>query len=340
MSRLLGIELTRPTLIDEDDCDAEYPTTHKEEQNLSEDPFHPSKPTLLLSSILVARLLSPLARLCRQECIPTEQIRNFDALLADCMRQLPPQLRLDSPDLLDPLTVAPLIHLQNARIVLHRQNMSLICSSQQRSIAIQDSISAALDTARTIARIYPLNTTSTNVEGRLLAASNMLLCTHVWRCMLLLAYGNAWPQFHALLRVTSLIADRKTINISCGRHLSLFLQCLIERYQAGNVSELDRDEEVMMYLSGDLLNRPKSPAESRGKGHGIEAGSPLRSGAHKGWDSVLSDKEDKPWLGWNQTLQEALRLERLSAATLSAKAVGSSPAESSSQSKMKISSII
>lgn len=312
----------------------------KEEQNLSEDPFHPSKPTLLLSGILVARLLSPLARLCRQECIPTEQIRSFDAQLADCMRQLPPQLRLDSPDLLDPLTVAPLIYLQNARVILHRHNMSLSCSSEQRSIAVQDSISAALDTARTMARIYPPSTTSTNVEGRLLAASNMLLCTHVWRCMLLLAYGNAWPQFHALLRVASLIADQKPINVSCGRHLSLFLQCLTERYQAGTVGDLEQDEEVMMYLSGDLLHRPKSPTDLRRTSHGTEMGSPLRSSHQKGWDSVLADQEDQPWLGWTHTLQAALRLEQLSASVLSAKTVVSSPAESSVQSKMKISSII
>ena len=309
-------------LINDHDCDTEYPSLLEEEESLP-DVFHPEKPTILLASIHVARLLTPLARLCRSLCIPTEAIRKFEAHLTNCMTLFPSELRLGAREPLDPLTMAPLIYFQNARILLYRHNMSPACSAEQRSMAIQNCAAAARDSAMVVARCFQIETEET--ERRLGACATSLLCAHLWRCSLFLAFKQCWEAFHVLLRYSTLINDHRPVNTSCGRHLDSFLQTLVERCQHDRLQAFEEDEELIVLLSGDLQAGTNSwvwgTAEtgtllSRRQKHSrttqaTQAAAQASEVVNRDMstDSLMSDEGMQRWDGWQRIYQAALWLE-------------------------------
>ncbi|KAK5938866.1 hypothetical protein PMZ80_009058 [Knufia obscura] len=322
--RLMAIELGRPMLINDDDCDTEYPSPLEEEEGIA-DPFHPQKPTLLLASIHVARLLGPLAKLCRSLCITTEAIKKFEAHLINCIQLFPTELRPGADGPLDPLVVAPLIYFQNARILLHRHNMSPACSSEQRSTAIENCAIAAQDTANIISRCFQMATE--DAEYRLKASATSLICTHLWRCMLFLAFKQCWSAFHVLLRYSALVNDSKPVNTSCGRHLDSFLHKLIQKHQHNRTQNLEEDEELVVLLSGDLEAGTNSwvwgssetgTLLSRRQKHSRmaqgtqEVAQPARPSLRDmSTDSLASDEGMHQWGGWQRIHQAAQWLEEV-----------------------------
>jgi hypothetical protein len=54
------------------------------------------------------------------------------------------------------------------------------------------------------------------------------------------------------IRASSTIGDLRPVNISCGRNIAFFMRCLIEKIRLGEALDLDKDEEMMAYVSGDL----------------------------------------------------------------------------------------
>ena len=66
--RLLATELGKPMLINDDECDTEYPDMLEDERSMfdaSSPASNPPPSVLLLANIHVARLLAPLAKLFR-----------------------------------------------------------------------------------------------------------------------------------------------------------------------------------------------------------------------------------------------------------------------------------
>lgn len=321
----MATEIGRPMLINDDDCDTEYPEILEEEENISPGDLHPQKPLVLLASIHVARLLSPLAKLCRSLCVTIEATKKFESHLADCMNSFPPQLRLGTGGPLDPFTISPLLQFQNARLFLYRHNMSPACSSEQRSLAIENCTRTAQDTAKVISRCYLAEGNADNIEGRLRAAATSLTCTHLWRSMLFLAFNQLWRDFHALLHYSALIGDEKPVNISCGRHLSLFFKILIDRHTTRDTTAIEGDEELIVFLSGDLqggtnswvwnnaetgtlLSRRQKHSRARYDVAGEGASVPHDT---MSWNPMLSEEEVQQWGGWDKVREAAQYLEQL-----------------------------
>lgn len=306
-------------LINDNDCDAEYPEILKEEEAIA-NTFHPQRPTVLQASIYIARLLQPLAHLCRSLCIPVDSIRNFEMHLGACMQMFPAELSLQSQEPLDPLVMAPLITFQNTRIILHRHNMSPACSPEQRSFAIENCSTAAEDTATVFSRCFGSKTSVEQVENRLRFAATALMCTHVWRCLLFLAFRQNWAAFRVLLRFASIVADLRPINISCGRYLSSFLDCLVERFQQESTVNLEEDAEIIVLLSGDLQAGPKGwvwdgNEMSAPVGQNLQHPPNHESEPNAEWlasrEKTLSDGESQNWGGWGRIAQVAHYLEQL-----------------------------
>lgn len=324
--RLMATETGRPMLINDEDCDAGYPESLKEEEAVP-DIFHPQRPTLLQATIYVARLLQPLAHLCRSLCIPLDALRSFEMHLGACMQLFPPELRLGGTTPLDPLVMAPLIFFQNTRIVLHRHNLSPASSPEQRALSIKNCCMAAEDTAAMFSRCFDTQVPVDQLEGRLRLAATSLICTHVWRCMLFLSFCQAWRPFHVLLRFASIVADNRSINISCGRYLSLFLDRLVQKYQPDVHINLEDDAEMIVLLSGDLQAGPNSwiwnskdssvpPNQKQRNSSYGSMNVPLSDFAIKAerslpWDIALSDDEKMRWGGWERLSQAARYLEQL-----------------------------
>ncbi|KAK5223037.1 hypothetical protein LTR72_005874 [Exophiala xenobiotica] len=327
--RLLALELGKPMLINDDECDTEYPQVLDEERLVTDDIQTPLPPTLLLASVHVARLLAPLAKMFRSLCITNEGLTKFETRLGDCLQLFPRPLQLSSTAPLDPCIMAPLLYFQNTRILLHRHNLSPSSSPEQRAQAIEQCIHAARDTATVLSRCLAphLQMQLSDLEQRFILSSTTVFCTHLWRCMLLLLFRQFFEPFFLVLRAASVINDARSINICCGRHLSFFLRRLIEHYERPGSLDPEHDEEILVYLSADLQastnswvwgNAETGTHLSRRQKHGrpkhlnpeTEQHS-MPSAQSPSWDSFLSEEEQHDWGGWQHIEQSARYLQRL-----------------------------
>jgi len=168
---------------------------------------------------------------------------------------------------------------------------------------------------------------SSDWEERFILSSTTLLCTHLWRCMLFLLFGQLYDAFFLILRAASTINDTRAVNISCGRHISFFVRRLIEHYERPTPLDLELDEEMLVYLSGDLQSSTNSwvwsnaetgthlsrrQKHGRPKQTGPENDLPSSSSVPSpSWDNVLSEEEQRDWGGWQHVWQSARYLQRL-----------------------------
>ncbi|OCT50869.1 C6 transcription factor [Cladophialophora carrionii] len=325
--RLLALELGKPMLINDDECDTEYPQVLDEERLMADDLHTPFPPTLLLANIHIARLMAPLAKTFRSLCITSEALTKFETHLGECLHLFPRPLQLSSTAGLDPCIMAPLISFQNTRLLLHRHNLSPSCSPEQRAHAIEQCLHASRDTASALSRCMLPHVQAHDWEQRFVLAASTMLCTHLWRCMLFLLFRQVWDAFFLLLRAASTIDDARSINICCGRHLSFFLRCLVERVEKASSIDIDQDEELLVYLSADLQASTNSwvwgSAEtgthlSRRQKHGRprnthnEHEAQGSSGAKSpSWDNMLSEEEKHDWGGWQHIENSARYLQQL-----------------------------
>ena len=316
-------------LINDDECDTEYPDVLDEERGTFDTSAAavPPPATLLLASVHVTRLLAPLSKLFRSLCITNETLTKFESHLVGCLRLLPPSLQLSSTNPIDPRGVYPLIYFQNTRLMLHRHNLSPSCSAEQRSQAIEQLLLATRETAAVISRCMTAQAHPQEVEQRLSLAATTLFCTHIWRCMLFMLFRPLDDAFFVLLRACRIIGSTKAVNISCGRHLTFCLRKLIDKMEQPGPPDLDQDEEMLVYLSGDLQastnswvwgNAETGTHLSRRQKHGrpkqISRDSdslspvPVQSPS---WPSTLSSEEQQDWGGWQQVDGAARYLQQL-----------------------------
>lgn len=318
-------------LINDDETDTEYP------ELLDEEKVHFGAPEawgslspsiLILSSIHVARLMSPIAKLFRSLCITNETLMRFEGHLKACMAAFPPALQLESDEPIDPRHVFPLICFQNVRLLLHRHNLSPSCSPEQRLQAIDWCSATARDSAQIIARCMSpsANMTEEAAHGLFNFAATTMLCTHIWRCMLFLLFKPVDEAFFALLRAATIIGSNKAVNVNCGRYLSFCLRGLVHKLEEQGPFHFDQDEEVVVYLSGDLQagtnswvwgNAETGTHLSRRQKHGRlktshdKASASAETRQPSSWDSVLSPQEQQDWGGWHTIEQGARYLRSL-----------------------------
>jgi len=143
--------------------------------------------------------------------------------------------------------------------------------------------------------------------------------------MLFLVSNQLWQDFHILLRYSTLIGDEKPINISCGRHLSLFFQILFDRHATNATTPVGEDEELLVFLSGDLQGGTNSwvwnntetgtllsrrQKHSRAK-HDDSRKEVLTQQHGTSWNAKLSAEEIQQWGGWGTVYEAARHLEQL-----------------------------
>lgn len=314
-------------LINDDECDTEYPEVLDEERLVTDDVQNPLPPTLLLANIHIARLMAPLAKIFRSLCITNEALTKFESQLGECLHLFPRTLQLSSTTPVDPCIMAPLLYFQNTRILLHRHNLSPSCSSEQRAQAIEQCLHASRDTASLLARCMIPHVQSHDWEQRFILSSTSMLCTHLWRCMLFLLFRQLYDAFFVLLRAAAVIDGARSINICCGRHLSFFLRRLVERHEHPSNIDVKQDEEILVYLSADLQastnswvwgNAETGTHLSRRQKHGRpkhtlpEHDPQSTPGAQSpSWDNMLSEEEQHDWGGWQQIEHSARYLQQM-----------------------------
>lgn len=297
-------------LISDEDCDTEYPSVLSEDEGMAE-VLEPTTPSVLLAFIHVSRLLVPLARLCRSLCITNDAKRKFDTQLANCQELLPNAWQVEATGSLDPVALAPIMHFQNSRLLLHRHNMSPANEQEQRFESIARCVLIAQDTAKIVARCFIEADRSDQAREQLRLYSTSFVCTHVWRCMLFLAFDSKWQHFDTLLRYSAMIGTNKSINVSCSRHLASFLHALVEKCQSGRTTAYEEDEDLIVLLSADLqagangwvwtTNETSTLSSRRSEqDHPSPPSVPLPSKPKQFPLDNLSSEETQQWNGWHR----------------------------------------
>jgi hypothetical protein len=261
MRRVSSLDLHRPMLISEDDCEIPLPSPI-EDRYIQPQGFsrsHATPPPFVgsLAIIQIARLHRPLYQALKTSIISPQVLQNFDEQFRARASLLPEAYRSSSNAALEMTALPPLFTLLSAQFHLYRRNFTPVCREPARAEAMSRCVSIAQDTAKYISRTLHSPTKpdseKTWQNRATLIASNMM-CLHLWRCMLVLCFRGDYDAAFMCLHLASTIGKTRKINSECGRNTVFFLDRLLERVRSGHGSpqQLEHDEEMLAYVSADV----------------------------------------------------------------------------------------
>ncbi|MCJ1397529.1 hypothetical protein MMC11_000723 [Xylographa trunciseda] len=316
--RIMSLELARPPGIDDDHCDFRKPTLKGDYDSGKEtpQPFSAGSESAVAIDLLteVARSISTIFKASNSTVVSAQTIQGMDEQFLGCFTILPPHHRPQSNHYIDPLHVLPLMFLQDAHLSIHRRHIAPISTVEIRSSSINNCLRITRDTAnylfRTLrdpATIHDPELAATSWNKKMRLAASAFLCLHIWRSTLILAFGGDYKAAHMCARTSAAIGDARPVNVSCGRYLEFFLQQLRAVLQRGEGSYLERNEDMLAYLSSDLQNN----VENAWIWHtGAESNSVLeRKSASDVTPLLNQETNDMPWNGWNRVLNTLETLE-------------------------------
>lgn len=329
LDSLLSLELGRPALIKEEDCNVSMPSP-VDDQYLREDvdwisPTPAQSISPLLPMIQIIGGIAKLLRILKSRCLTKSVLQAYDAHFKNSLQAFPAPGQVRPNDYLDAVELPPMIYLQNARLMLFRHNLNPTCEDHERSDALDKCALVARDTARLLSRCmqespvthsHPSNEIG-SWEARMVSAVSAFLCTHIWRCTLYLCFRSDWENALWCVRASATIANARPINTACGRYLEFFLYQLLDRQNSRD--QLDNDEEMIAYASGDLQGSFENSwiwKPSRASKTGVQAERRLQDsgGIENGavhsqkTSKELSDTELSDWAGWENVLNILSRL--------------------------------
>ncbi|KAJ5091192.1 hypothetical protein NUU61_006062 [Penicillium alfredii] len=302
--RLLALEMGKPVLINDQDCDIDLPCP-LDEQYMTEGSKIPEGPqtTPLLATIHVVRSIGQLTRTLRSSAISPATLETFERHFNTCLATFPAQSHPQTDQDLDPRSLAPIIYLQNARLLLYRHNISPFCPEAVRASAKDYSVSTALDTAHILSRtmrIHPTSAGGSDWRPAFASCAGTLLCTHVWRCALLLLFRQEFASALVCVQAGAAIGDARAINAACGRYLGFFLRSLLDRMRRTDLGDLDHDEELMAYVSGDMQGTSDGNWVWQGSETSSQLGAMSPPTAGSGAEGQRTSQEPDPeWLSWD-----------------------------------------
>ena len=278
----------------------------------------------LLPTLQVIRAISQLIKALRTTTLAPSVLQSFDSLFGECMAAFPTHHHIHAEEYLEPRSLPPLFLLQNARLILHRHNLTLTSPPEARSAAIHHCVIVAQDTARLLSRCMqdpPEPSQNPRVgsekwEARIASAASTFFCTHIWRCTLFLCFRGIYDAALLCARASAVVSDARPINSACGKYLEFFLGRLTSKMQHGEGSNLDADEEMIAYVSADLQGSIESSWVWQGAEGDIQLSQrfkhsvttdPAKTG------SILREAtahgEDVDWSGWDrisETLEQLI----------------------------------
>ncbi|KAK0740156.1 fungal-specific transcription factor domain-containing protein [Schizothecium vesticola] len=270
LDRSLALELSRPLLIDDADCDVALPAPVDDHFIHDRGVLVPNGADPMTHSFLpvihVVRSYTALSRALSTPVIAPTRLATFDTHLNSCLRTFMPPCNHSSIAPLSPSLFNPLVYLLHARLLLHRHNLTPSCPADVRLVAIEQCTHTAAETAAFLHRTTPA----------LADGATALTTTHIFRCALFLLLTNCLDQAGLCLRTLASLASTGTgggrdVAIPCLRFCSFFMSTLLSKRgeyaaflaqasaqagSAGGARQLQdallRDEELLAYLSADL----------------------------------------------------------------------------------------
>ena len=319
---LLSLELGRPAMIKEEDYDVQMPSPVDDQYIYEGSSWMAPTPEIATSQLLpTIRVIGGIARLLgllKSPQISKHALRAYDMHFDKVMSNFPAQHQIRLNDYIDPIEMPPMIYLQNSRLMLHRHNLTPICDQQTRSQALDRCALVSKDTASFLQRCMrePPVGSQSNVtakedtwDKRMVSAVSAFWCTHIWRCTMFLCFRLELESALTCIRASAVLGDTRRVNTACGRYLDFFLGQLVIKLNES--IDLDTDEEMIAYVSGDLQGSFESSwIWQESKGH-VHIGMPLQSAATASTNGVhqkeLGDAtgqaEDGDWCGWDRIIQ-------------------------------------
>ncbi|KAJ5491081.1 hypothetical protein N7539_002648 [Penicillium diatomitis] len=303
--RLLALEMGKPVVINDQDCDIDLPFSGDDQPLASGNGLDQQSPTQspLLATIHVVRSIGQLTRTLRSTTISYATLETFERHFTICRTTFPAHLQLKQDTDLDPRSLAPLIYLQNARLLLHRHNISPFCQSSVRVAAVDYCTSIAVDTAQILSRCMRPQAGAEDWRGPFVSSAGTLLCTHIWRCTLFLLFREEFSAALACVQASAAVGDDRSVNAACGRYLAFFLRCLLDRAHRHPGADLCQDEEMMAYLSGDM----QGTTDGSWVWQGSESGSELEK--ISGSTRPRAPVPEQRWEGWEWVERTVARLQ-------------------------------
>ncbi|EME48094.1 hypothetical protein DOTSEDRAFT_69887 [Dothistroma septosporum NZE10] len=336
--RIISLEIGRPLLIDDGDCDVSEPVPVDDDcikpTGIVMPPPGQTIPSGLLAVIPVVRTTAQVKKCLKSPTVAASTLATCDEHFKSIMATWPDPYPIQSQAPLDPRLLTAGCSLQTQRLFLYRHNLSTASRPSERRDALDRCVSVARDTAHYVQRSLQHPSTLpgqgylspghiASWAGRVRTMCPAFFCTHLWRCELVLCLRGDFAGALTLTHVSAAIGDLRKNNVGCGRFLAFFLDRLIGRLRAGaSFQNLETDEEMLAYASGDM----QGCADDAWAWNGSETGSNLHQpqavvdGAGGGdrpalqaeqlSTSTLSDREAEEWGGWEhiqRTLDQLLQ---------------------------------
>lgn len=284
----------------------------------------------LIAVIPVQRITAQLKKTLKSRIITNATLNTYDEHFRSIMASYPDPYPINSQAFLDPRLVTAACSLQVTRLFLYRHNLSPACRPEQRRDALDRCVSVGKDTAHYIQRSMQQPSSpsgrayyspSPEWQARLRTMAPAFFCMHLWRCALVLCMRLEWDAASTIMQASAAIGDMRKNNMACGRNLAFFLDQLIDRLRRGaTLQNLEADEEMMAYVSGDLqgcteefwvwagsetgslLNQRNPQHNNQQTTNGYQSPvKPLESGP-------LTDREMQDWGGWDSILHTVTQL--------------------------------
>ncbi|KAI0180702.1 fungal-specific transcription factor domain-containing protein [Hypoxylon sp. FL1284] len=319
LDRSLAMEMGRPFMIDDADCDVALPEPFDDHFLHTEGPVPPPNAiplTHFLHAIInIARSYSAMRKAFSSPVVEPPRLATFDNHFLACQKMFPEACEANNASLIAPHMLMPLAYLLSARLHLHRHNLAPGCPWEARIDAIQQCNATAIETANLIAQ----------TNASLANTATALLVTHIFRSTLLLLFTGQYELASTCLRALKSIDVRRDVAIPCGRYLYFFLQILggkrrelmslLSRSATPSYhpqttlpdpraiqDALLKDEELLIYVSADMQASAETAWVWIGSEHEAPLAMPASAGAgpaHPDSRTGLSPKEREDWGGWD-----------------------------------------
>ncbi|KAF1844436.1 uncharacterized protein K460DRAFT_408721 [Cucurbitaria berberidis CBS 394.84] len=258
--RLTSLETNRPVLIHEDDCDISLPSS-VEDRYIQPQGFFRSQAnsapfTGFIATIYATRIYTDVLQSLKSSIVTTRVLQSVDEQFYSKLSLLPDAYQISSSAPLEASALPPIITLLDARLHLYRRNLNPSCHHTERSQALSRCALVAQDTAKYISRALhnpPKSEAETSWQARVAPIASNMLSMHLWRCILVLCFRGEYDAALMCVRLSAAIKNTRKVNAACGRNILFFLDRLADRTRSGlgDAQHLERNEEMMAYVSGD-----------------------------------------------------------------------------------------
>lgn len=324
MDRMMALEMGRPALIHDFDCDVALPEPIDDHFLSPEGPVHPHNVEPLTHSLHVilnvVRSIPAITQAMASAPIAPTRLSTFDAYFATCQRAFPAACDPSSNLPIPPHMLMPLAYLLSTRLLLHRQNLSPSSPLGVRTVAIEQCTHTAIETALLIGR----------TNASLADTATALLTTHIFRSALFLVLTGHNDYAATCVRALKSIDSRRDVAIPCGRYISFFTSLVANKrnellayyprsvpaqgyqHQPSSAQAIQEriltDEELLTYITADLQAGNETSWIWAGAERDAVVGTPPVGGGLARIENRTghTQEELRDWGGWDR-LDAALR---------------------------------